>query len=110
MAAENPLYSEPVVQHLGPCATCGNPAQKVSSGTPECWRCWDYRKLHGPAVDYWTKRIPQLFEYGPDGIDWELWEAWGMREAMNKALHTLLAVNQAFEEMKANPRPWKKAE
>jgi len=113
MATEkvNPLYAEVPERGLGPCNSCGNPAQKISSGIPECWRCWDYRKLHSPAVRYWTEVIPELFSHdggsAPDGIDWEMWTKWGMADSMEKALLTLLAVRQAYEEMKENPRPWK---
>jgi hypothetical protein len=39
---------------LGNCY-CGQPAQKISSGTPECWKCWNWRKLDGPAARHWEK-------------------------------------------------------
>jgi len=97
---------------LGPCSHCGNPAQKISSGTPECWKCWNWRKIDSSAAKYWVKGIDSLFnnEYGagPDPNDWEQWGRWGMRESMILALHTLRAVGQAYEEMIANPRPWRK--
>jgi hypothetical protein len=34
---------------------CGKPADKFSSGQRECWGCWNYRKLDGPAARHWAK-------------------------------------------------------
>ncbi len=39
----------------GTCATCGSPADKTSSGLPECWPCWNWRKLDGPAARHWAR-------------------------------------------------------
>jgi hypothetical protein len=105
----NPLYETVPSRDLGKCY-CGNPAQKISSGSPECWRCWDWRKIGADAARYWSKAIDHLFVNengsGPDPNDWELWDRWGMRESMTQALYALRAVQQAYDEMLANPRPW----
>ena len=37
------------------CAYCGGPSNKVSSGVSNCWRCWNWRKLDGPAARHWLK-------------------------------------------------------
>lgn len=39
----------------GSCDRCGLPADKFSSGVPECWPCWNYRKLDRPAAKYWAR-------------------------------------------------------
>lgn len=38
-----------------PCWNCGNPADKYSSGNPECWPCWNWRKMDFPAASHWAK-------------------------------------------------------
>lgn len=39
-----------------PCAHgCGRPSERYSSGTPECWACWNRRKLDLPAARHWGK-------------------------------------------------------
>lgn len=39
-----------------PCAHgCGRYADKYSSGTPECWPCWNRRKLDLPAARHWAE-------------------------------------------------------
>lgn len=48
---------------------CGKPADKYSSGRSECWDCWNWRKLDGPAARYWVEKINSLFELGPDMYD-----------------------------------------
>jgi len=34
---------------------CGRRADKYSSGTPECWQCWNRRKLDLPAATHWAE-------------------------------------------------------
>lgn len=34
---------------------CGRPADKFSSGDPECWNCWSIRKLDLPAARHWAR-------------------------------------------------------
>lgn len=41
---------------LGMCSECGTrPADKISSGSPECWNCWSIRKLDLPAAQHWAR-------------------------------------------------------
>ena len=47
------------VANLGSCA-CGKPAEKVSSGVPECWPCWNRRKLDLPAARHWARVAEQF--------------------------------------------------
>lgn len=44
----------PTTTDHGTCG-CGRPADKTSSGSPECWGCWNWRKLDGPAARHWAK-------------------------------------------------------
>jgi len=38
------------------CSWCGTrPTWKIASGAPECWDCWYWRKLDGPAARYWQR-------------------------------------------------------
>ena len=92
------------------CGYCGNTGPNVSmhSGTLECSRCWDWRKLTAPAASYWAKRLNSLFEQGPDSWDWTIFERrFGLGPEVERAFMTMFAVKQAFEEMLDNPRPWK---
>lgn len=34
---------------------CGRDAEKTSSGHPECWPCWNRRKLDLPAAEHWAR-------------------------------------------------------
>ena len=83
------------------CATCGNPADKISSGSPECWDCWNWRKLDGPAARYWIDRLQQaenlLFEQGPDMHDVETWGRWGIANEVAQMLHGLGRLRQLYE-------------
>lgn len=93
------------------CSYCGNPGARTHSGRLECGRCWNWRKLESPAARYWSKAITRLFSdgegsSGPDYNDYMMWERWGMRDSVVKALYTLSALEQAYEEMLENPRPW----
>lgn len=41
---------------LGLCSHgCGREAEKISSGSPECWPCWNRRKLDLPAARHWAR-------------------------------------------------------
>lgn len=46
-------------QDFGTCS-CGEPAVKFSSGRPECWKCWNWRKLDGPAARHWAEVSTQF--------------------------------------------------
>ena len=38
------------------CYSCGlRPTAKITSGTPECGACWNWRKLDGNAAVHWLK-------------------------------------------------------
>jgi hypothetical protein len=51
------------------CHTCGiRPTSKITSGTPECHQCWDWRKLDGPAANHWAK-VAALFMSNVDMHD-----------------------------------------
>lgn len=93
------------------CATCGNPADKYSSGTPECWKCWNWRKLDRPAAYYWVKAIDNLFTDGfsaaPDFHDLKTWASWELSDSVERALYTLIALRHAYQHMLDNPHPWK---
>lgn len=39
---------------------CGKPADKSSSGSPECWPCWNLRKLDRPAARHWAPAAEQF--------------------------------------------------
>ena len=34
--------------------SCGKPTDKITSGSPECWECWDWRKMSAPAARHWA--------------------------------------------------------
>jgi hypothetical protein len=34
--------------------SCGKPTDKITSGAPECWDCWNWRKMDGPAARHWV--------------------------------------------------------
>lgn len=54
-------------QDFGTCG-CGKPADKFSSGVPECWGCWNWRKLDGPAARHWA-RVSEEFLSNVDAYD-----------------------------------------
>lgn len=82
------------------CATCGGPADKISSGRLECWRCWDWRKLDGPAAAYWISAIENLFSNdagtAPDYHDYETWSKWGVRDEVVFALEMLIDLRGRY--------------
>ena len=52
---ETQTTGEPVEDKgFGKCG-CGQPADKFSSNQPECWPCWNWRKLDRPAADHWER-------------------------------------------------------
>lgn len=53
------------------CAYCGTTDASVGthSGTLECRRCWDYRKLNRPAALHWAK-VGASFLSNVDMHDW----------------------------------------
>lgn len=53
--------TEAAVDH-GTCR-CGKKADKTSSGSPECWGCWNRRKLDLPAARYWNKILEDLLTH-----------------------------------------------
>lgn len=51
------------------CAYCGiRPTWKIASNQPECWPCWYWRKLDGPAARHW-KRVTTEFLSNVDVYD-----------------------------------------
>lgn len=86
------------------CATCGGQAEKYSSGILECWSCWNWRKLNGPAATYWIEAVDYLFSHdggsGPDMIDIEQWEKWGIADEMLFSLYMLKDIRERYQEMK----------
>ena len=85
------------------CSSCGGPADKFSSGTPECWPCWNWRKIDGPAARYWVKAIDGLFEdpesgsRGPDLIDLQQWHKLGVYDKVVAALETLTELRDQYK-------------
>lgn len=71
------------------------------SGVRECGDCWNWRKLDGPAARYWTKAIANLFSNddgaGPDLIDYQQWERWGIRDELVDALNALETIRERYE-------------
>lgn len=53
---------------LGTCG-CGDPADKYSSGIPECYNCNRWRKLQRPAALHWEK-VAAEFLSNVDMYDW----------------------------------------
>lgn len=52
------------------CGYCGiRPTLKIASGVAECPRCWNWRKLDGPAAYHWLK-VSTLFMSNIDMYDW----------------------------------------
>ncbi len=47
---------------------CGRKADKISSGSPECWPCWNRRKLDLPAAEHWA-RVGEEFLSNVDMYD-----------------------------------------
>lgn len=39
----------------GKCSRCGERADRIASGMPECDPCWNWRKLDYPAASHWAK-------------------------------------------------------
>jgi hypothetical protein len=95
---------EMVTKNENQCGVCGTiytSAVAYHSGVRECGRCWDWRKLYGPASRYWEKAIENLFVNeggsGPDMIDLELWDKWGIKNEVIEALNTLEALRVRYE-------------
>jgi hypothetical protein len=85
------------------CTSCGGPADKFSSGELECWACWNWRKIDGPAARYWVKAIDGLFEdpesgsRGPDLIDIAKWTDWGVLDKVGDALVALKDLRTRYQ-------------
>ena len=48
------------------CEVCGKSEDEVGqidthSGVLECWPCWNWRKLNGPASTAWSKLTKEFF-------------------------------------------------
>lgn len=84
------------------CASCGNQANKYSSGILECWECWNWRKLDRAAAKYWVEAVDYVFAHdggsGPDLIDIEQWEEWGIVDEMIFALWMLKDIRDRYAE------------
>jgi hypothetical protein len=96
------------------CAYCGEQADKFSSGVPNCWRCWDWNKLNGPAARYWSKRLDialRLLEgrdvdpselQGMNGVgsidmhDLMSWNKWGIVSEVNTMFASLRALHAIY--------------
>jgi hypothetical protein len=86
---------------FGTCG-CGRPAEKISSGSPECWRCWGWRKHKGTETRFWRLGIDTLFQNkfgtGPDMNDITQWERWGVVDEMVAALWSLRKLHGLYVE------------
>jgi hypothetical protein len=109
--ANFPPGTEPYVgeakENPNQCGACGRVyPQEVRhhSGVRECGLCWDWRKLGRSAADYWNTVINGLFYHeelgsGPDPIDYQQWDRWGIQAEVIEALNVLEAVRQRYELM-----------
>lgn len=88
------------MSEFGKCATCPNKADKYSSGTPECWQCWNWRKLDGPASRYWIERLGQahkLLAEQVDLYDVKTWTKWGILEQVEDLFQYLENLKTLYE-------------
>lgn len=104
---DDPLEGVPQINPDGkPCGYCGTwqNEPRVHSGYVECGKCWNWRKLNGPAARYWVAAIDRLFydpetgSSGPDLNDLHHWEKWDLTDEMTYALMLLQDVRDRYQE------------
>lgn len=89
---------------IGKCASCQREASKFSSGVPECWVCWEFRKLLGPESKFWIEGIGKLFSNdfgsGPDLNDLSRWKNLGILDEVSEALHVIDKLGDLYEALR----------